>query len=270
MARTKSASFWHSYRARWASSRSLVCVGLDPDIARLPASVAHMENPIWEFNRRIIDATAEHACAFKPNLAFYLADGLRGWEALFKTVEHIPAEIPVILDCKAGDIGSTMDAYGEAFFGALGVDAITMNPLMGADVMASILKRDNTFAFSLALTSNPSARDFFLDGGMSDAVPRWLDSFPPDRCGAVVGATQTADLRRMREAMPNRVFLIPGIGSQGGDLEAVLKHAAAGSENPDILINSSRGIIFADPGPDFAGAAAREAKALRDAILAGL
>lgn len=270
MARTASASFWHSYRARWESTRSLVCVGLDPDLAKLPSSIVHLENPIWEFNRRIIDATAEYACAFKPNLAFYLADGIRGWEALQRTVEHVPDSIPVILDCKAGDIGSTMDAYVAAFIDTLGVDAITVNPLMGSDVLNPLLKRANGFAFVLALTSNPSARDFFLESGMSDAVPRWLQAFPQDKCGAVVGATQTADLRRMREAMPNRVFLIPGIGSQGGDLDAVLKHAIADTQYPDILINSSRGIIFADNGPDFAIAAAREAKALRDAIAGGL
>jgi orotidine-5'-phosphate decarboxylase len=244
-------------------------VGLDPDISRLPQCVKSTLNPIWEFNRAIIDATAEYACAFKPNLAFYLADGVRGWEALFRTVEHIPTEIPVILDCKVGDIGSTMEGYAKAFFTTLGVDAITVNPLMGADVLHPILKLDNSFAFVLALTSNPSAQDFFLDKGMSDAVPRWLESFPKDRCGAVVGATQTTDLLRMRDAMPDRLFLIPGIGTQGGDLEAVLRHAIASKEHPDILINSSRGIIYADSGPDFAKAAAREAKTLRDAI-AGL
>ncbi len=270
MARTASASFWHSYRKRWKTSSSLVCVGLDPDFAKLPACVRGALNPIWEFNRAIIDATAEYACAYKPNLAFYLADGVRGWEALFRTVEHIPTEIPVILDCKVGDIGSTMEGYAKAFFDTLGVDAITANPLMGTDVLGPLLKRERSFAFVLALTSNPSARDFFIGSDMSTSVPQWLEAFPNQRCGAVVGATQTEDLSRMRASMPDRLFLIPGIGTQGGDLDAVLRHATASKEHPDILINSSRGIIFASNGDDFAHKAGAEAKALRDAILGKL
>lgn len=270
MARTRSALFWHSYRARWKASGSLLCVGLDSDVAQLPESVNDAVNPIWEFNRRIIDATADYACAYKPNLAFYLSDGLRGWEALQRTVEYIPADIPVILDCKVGDIGSTMEGYVTAFIGGLGVEAITVNPLMGADVLKPLLKLENGYAFLLALTSNPSAADFFHEAKMAQHVGNWLKDYPASRCGAVVGATQTSDLSRMRDLIPDKVFLIPGIGAQGGDLHAVLAHAIASQEYPDILINSSRGIIFADKGEGFAKVAAEEAKKLRDAILNGL
>jgi len=262
MARTASASFWHKYRARWQGTGSLVCVGLDPDLAKLPACVSHSPNPIWEFNRSIIDATSSHACCYKPNLAFYLADGLRGLEALQKSIDYIPGEIPVILDCKVGDIGSTMQGYVKAFFDELKVDAITVNPLMGRDVLEPLLKRETGFAFALALTSNPSASDFFTGAGMDEAVSRWMQSYPAQRLGAVVGATQTSDLARMRKLLPDRVFLIPGVGAQGGDLQAVLQHAIASQAYPDILINSSRGIIYASQGIDFAQAAGGEAQKL--------
>jgi len=266
MSRTASASFWHKYRARWLETGSLVCVGLDPDLDKLPDCVKHSPNPIWEFNRAIIDATQEHACCYKPNLAFYLADGLRGLEALQKSIEQVPDAIPVILDCKVGDIGSTMQGYVKACFDELRVDAITVNPLMGSDVLAPLMKRHAGFAFALALTSNPSARDFFHNAGMDEAVSKWMQAFPAERVGAVVGATQTSDLARMRALLPDRVFLIPGVGAQGGDLEAVLTHAVADKQHPDILINSSRGIIFASSGIDFASAAALEAQKLRAEI----
>lgn len=270
MARTASASFWHKYQARWQETGSLVCVGLDPEFSKLPACVLGSANPIWEFNRALIDATREHACCFKPNLAFYLADGLRGLEALQLSIDHIPDEIPVILDCKVGDIGSTMQGYVKAFFDGLRVDAVTINPLMGADVLEPLMKREAGFAFALALTSNPSAADFFTGAGMDEAVSKWMQRFPSQRLGAVVGATQTSDLARMRALLPDRVFLIPGVGAQGGDLEAVLKYAIASKAQPDILINSSRGIIFASAGEDFAAAAAREAQKLRSEIISYL
>jgi len=238
-------------------------VGLDPELSKLPACVLDAANPIWEFNRAIIDATQDHACCYKPNLAFYLADGLRGLEALQLSIDHIPEAIPVILDCKVGDIGSTMQGYVKAFFDELKVDAITVNPLMGSDVLEPLLKRETGFAFALALTSNPSACDFFRGAGMDEAVSKWMQSFPSQRLGAVVGATQTADLARMRSLLPDRIFLIPGVGAQGGDLQAVLDYAIASKAQPDILINSSRGIIFASAGDNFAVAAAREAQKLQ-------
>ena len=155
MAPTRSRSFYSKYQARWQNVRSLLCVGLDSDITQLPECVLAERNPIWEFNRRIIDETYKHACAYKPNLAFYLSDGPRGLEALQRTVAYIPDEIPVILDCKSGDIGSTMEQYAVSFFDQMRFDAITLNPLMGSDVLRPVLERSGAFAFALALTSNP-------------------------------------------------------------------------------------------------------------------
>lgn len=257
---------WHKYHKRWEATKSLVCVGLDPQLDKLPQCVRGSQNPIWEFNKAIIDATQEYACCYKPNLAFYLADSSRGLEALIKTISHIPKDIPVILDCKVGDVGSTMIGYIKAFFEQMKVDAITINPLMGYDVLEALLQQENTYAFILALTSNPSAKDFFKHHKMDEAVADWLSCLPHDRVGAVVGGTQSKELAKMRSLLQDRLLLIPGVGAQGGDLKSVIKHAILGFDEPRILINSSRGIIFASSEKDFAQAAAEEAKALRNAI----
>ncbi len=260
-----SKSFWHKYSQRYSHLQSHACVGLDSELNRLPAAVQGSANPIRDFNRAIIEATREYATAYKANLAFYLADGLRGLTALHDTIETIPDDIPVILDCKVGDIGSTMAGYAQAFFRDLKVDAITANPLMGSDVLKPILDIPDSFVFVLTLTSNPSAEDFFHRHALKEAVPRWLKEYPVDRVGAVVGATQVKDLKAMRQRMPQRLFLIPGVGAQGGDLQAVLDNATHSPEAPRILINSSRGIIFASSGEDYAEAAGDAARKLYEA-----
>ncbi len=267
MAKTALKSFWSKYQERYQATKSLLCVGLDPELSKLPDSVKMAANPIWEFNRAIIESTSLYACAFKPNLAFYLADGVRGLEALYKTVELIPEDIPVILDCKVGDIGSTMSAYVTAFFADLKVDAITLNPLMGSDVLKPLLERDISFAFALCLTSNPSAFEFLQSACMAKEIADWMQEFPSEKLGAVVGATQSGELGAMRKLLPGRILLIPGVGAQGGDLDAVLRHAKDTSDTPNILINSSRGVIFASSGSDFASAAAKEAKTLADRMM---
>lgn len=256
---------WSKYHERYLQLRSHVCIGLDSQLDKLPPCLQSAANPIWDFNRAIIDATAAYATAYKPNLAFYLADGVRGLEALQLTIKHIPAEIPVILDCKVGDIGSTMAGYVQAFFKQMQVDAITINPLMGKDVIAPILELEHSFAFALALTSNAGAEDFFHNADMKHKVAAWIKTFDPQRLGAVVGATQVDDLSLMRTLLPERLFLIPGVGAQGGDLQAVLERAVHSSKEPRILINSSRGIIFASSGEDFAIAAAAAAQKLFEA-----
>ncbi len=275
MGKIVSKSFWSKCNERFTATKSLLCVGLDPEFNRLPQSVLNAENPIWEFNRRIIDATHPFALAFKPNLAFYLADGMRGLDALYLTMEHIPEEIPVILDCKVGDIGNTMQAYVQAFFENMVVDAITLNPLMGADVMSPVMKQENAFAFALCLTSNPSAVDFLKpkDSGdrrtsypshLAAKIASWMQAYPCDKLGAVVGATQREELRSMRALLPGRMILIPGVGAQGGDLDAVLSDAIDSKEQPNILINSSRGIIFAGSGNNFDTLAGEEARKLAE------
>jgi len=266
MAKTVSKSFWSKYQQRYQATKSLLCVGLDPEFSKLPDCVRTSVNPIWEFNRQIIEATSQYACAFKPNLAFYLADGVRGLEALYKTVELIPEDIPIILDCKVGDIGSTMSAYVSAFFADLKVDAITLNPLMGSDVLKPLLERDISFAFALCLTSNPSAFEFLQSACMAKEIADWLQEFPSEKLGAVVGATQSGELGAMRKLLPGRILLIPGVGAQGGDLDAVLRHAKDTSDTPNILINSSRGIIFASVGINYAESAGNEAKILAEHI----
>jgi len=265
MEKIVSKSFWLKYQARFEKLRSHVCIGLDSQLDKLPACVRESANPIRDFNDATIAATAEYATAYKPNLAFYLADGLRGLTALYDTIQSIPDDIPVILDTKVGDIGSTMSGYVHAFFQELKVDAITINPLMGADVLKPLLQIEGSFGFALALTSNPSAQDFFHQHRMKEAVPAWINEYPVERVGAVVGATQVADLLAMRQSMPGRLFLVPGVGAQGGDLQAVLTHASDSEEHPGILINSSRGIIFASSGEDYAEAAAQKAKELFEA-----
>ncbi|MFB3845216.1 MAG: orotidine-5'-phosphate decarboxylase [Candidatus Cloacimonadaceae bacterium] len=266
MARIRSKSFWSKVQQAWQIKKSLVCVGLDSDLNQLPACVKEDANPIYTFNSAIIEATQNYAAAYKPNLAFYLAAGVKGLEALKLTVESVPEDIPVILDCKIGDIGNTMDAYLEAFFEEIGVDAITVNPLMGSDVLNSILEDGRNFAFVLTLTSNPSAKDFFLKQDLYVKVAEWMKDFSSKQVGAVVGATQPEYLEQIRTLLPERIFLIPGIGAQGGDLLTVLSKAIQNPLLPNILINSSRSIIFKDKSANFAETAAAETLKLRDEI----
>ncbi len=267
MVKTPSKSFWSKYHERWLQTRSLVCIGLDSDLQLLPPVCQKAKNPIADFNFRIVDATIETAACYKSNLAFYLKDGLRGLEALYQTLEYIPEEVPVIIDCKVGDIGNTMDAYVSSFFDSLCADAITINPLMGKDVISSLLKNPIAFAFVLNLTSNPSAADFLARDNLCSRISELIMQYPKERLGAVVGATQTSELARMRELLPDRLFLIPGIGAQGGDLEMVIKHSIVDRSEPHILINSSRGIIFKDNSDRFAEYAKSEAIKLKDSIL---
>ena len=266
MEKIPSRSFWSKFQSRWMQTGSLVCIGLDSDMDQLPECCLKDDNPIRDFNLRLVDATLEYAAAFKPNLAFYLKDGLRGIEALYETLEYIPQEVPVIIDCKVGDIGNTMDAYVSAFFDSFSADAITINPLMGTDVISSLLKNPTAFAFVLNLTSNPSAADFLKKGNLAADIAELIMKYPKESLGAVVGATQTEELQAMGKLLPERIFLIPGIGAQGGDLDAVLSHAIHSETSPNILINSSRGIIFKDKTENFAVAAGIEAKKLRDSI----
>jgi len=245
-------------------------VGLDSDLISLPQCVRKDTNPIYTFNKAIIEATLPYAAAYKPNLAFYLSAGIKGLEALKLTIEAIPDDVPVILDCKTGDIGNTMDAYLNAFFEEMGVDAITVNPLMGRDVIKMLLKEEKNFAFALALTSNPSAKDFLLKDELYKDIAQWIKGFNSKQVGAVVGATQPDYLKTIRKLLPEHIFLIPGVGAQGGDLQAVLDKAVKSAEEPNILINSSRGIIFADSSVNFAEKAGEETEKLRDEIRKGL
>lgn len=266
MARTRSKSFYSKIQIGWRNKKSVLCVGLDSDYSQLPQCVRKDSNPIYTFNKAIIEATAPFAAAFKPNLAFYLAAGVKGLEALKLTIEAIPVEIPVILDCKVGDIGSTMDAYLKAFFEDMGADAITVNPLMGKDVVKLMLSDEKRFAFALNLTSNPSAKDFLIKNELYKDFSKWIKGFSEKQVGAVVGATHPEHLAEIRKVLPKHIFLIPGIGAQGGDLKEVLRLALNSKTDPCILINSSRGIIFKDKSDKFAEAAGKEAEKLHNEI----
>jgi orotidine-5'-phosphate decarboxylase len=252
-------------------AKSLVCVGLDPDPDRMPVS------SVFEFNRAIVNATAGLVCAYKPNLAFYEALGLPGLEDLQKTISHIRTAAPdavIIGDAKRGDIGPSAQAYAKALFQVWGFDAITINAWGGQDTVTPFLEDDNKGVFVWCRGSNPGSADFQdmqvnTDGGsmplyrnMALACQEWDTK---GNLGLVVGATVPEQLREVRGVCPEMPFLIPGVGAQGGDLEAAVRQGAD-SRGRGALINSSRGIIYASSGADFAQAAAREADKLRTSI----
>lgn len=250
------------------AKRSLLCVGLDPDLSKMPPHIAQMKEPLWEFNRRLIDATAEYAVAYKPNTAFYEAYGAAGWEQLAKTEAHIPKGILKIADAKRGDIGNTSTMYAKAFFETMDFDAVTVAPYMGADSVLPFLQFKDKWVFLLALTSNTGASDFQWHGTEENPLYKSVIMTSLDwakgqagHLGFVTGATRPAHLAAIREWAPDNFFLVPGVGAQGGDLEAVCKNGM----NPGggILINSSRQIIYASQGQDFAEKAADEAKAIQ-------
>ena len=230
------------------------------------------DHPLLAFGSAIVEATADLVCAFKPNLAFWLAEGPEGLRQLQELVANIPDHLPVILDAKFSDIGHTATAYARAAFETLGVDGVTANPYLGIDALRPFLTSEEYGVFLLTRTSNPSApnlQDKSVDGHplyeeVARLAVRW-NAECPGTCGLVVGATYPEELARLRTIAPDLPFLIPGIGAQGGSLEAAVAHGpTAGGIGP--VINSSRGIIYASSGPDFAQAARIAAQALRDQI----
>jgi len=253
------------------AAKSLVCVGLDPDPARMPVS------SVAEFNRAIVDATAGLVCAYKPNLAFYEALGLPGLEDLQKTIAHIRDAAPgviIIGDAKRGDIGPSAQAYAKAMFQVWGFDAITINAWGGQDTVTPFIEDESKGVFVWCRGSNPGSADFQDAQIATDDGPMALYRSMALSCrewdtkgnlGLVVGATVPEQLGEVRAACPDMPLLIPGVGAQGGDLEAAVRQGAD-SRGRAALINSSRGIIYASSGADFAQAAAREADKLRTNI----
>ena len=253
------------------TTKSLVCVGLDPDPAKMPIP------GVYEFNRSIIDATAEYVCAFKPNLAFYESMGLPGLRELEKTIEHIRNSAPATIilgDAKRGDIGPSARAYAKAMFQVWGFDAITINAWGGEDTVTPFLDDDSKGVFVWCRGSNPGSADFqdvqitTKDGtmplyrNMAISCNQWNTN---GNLGLVAGATVPAQLAAIRDVCPSMPLLIPGVGAQGGDLEAAVK-LGTDIRGRAALINSSRGIIYASSGPDYADAAAQEANKLRENI----
>ncbi|MCA9864949.1 MAG: orotidine-5'-phosphate decarboxylase [Anaerolineae bacterium] len=254
------------------ANNSWLCIGLDPQPEQLPIEALKWDEPVLPFTRRIIEATADLVCAYKPNLGFYMQWGAAGVIALERTIAAVPAHIPVILDAKIGDIGHTQAAWGRGLFDEWGVDAITVNPYVGADAVRPLLaRRPDKAVYVLARTSNPGAPQFQGDltagEGLSAAVlrqaSRWVG---PDggHCGFVVGATYPAELAAARALAPTASFLIPGIGAQGGDLAAAVGHGANDLAGP--VINAGRSVLYASSGVDFAEKAREAAVRLRDEI----
>jgi orotidine-5'-phosphate decarboxylase len=251
-------TFLEKIKSAQQKSNSKLCIGLDTALSNVPEVLLGEANPVLAFNKAIIDATKDIACAYKPNVAYYEAYGVKGFEALEGTLAHIPESILSIADIKRGDIGATSDQYAFAYQVNLNFDAITISPYMGKDSVESFLKRDECGVFFLGLTSNSGAQDFQyleLRNGkklyeeVTDKVLEWNKA--KQNCGLVVGATKPSELKALRERAPELPFLIPGIGAQGGSLEEVLEANGSGI----ALINVSRGICGASKGKDFAEAA---------------
>jgi orotidine-5'-phosphate decarboxylase len=250
--------------------RSFLCVGLDPEISKLPSCLSGMEEPIFEFNRRIIDATHKYTVAYKPNFAFYESYGVRGMAALDKTVRYInklDTNIFIIADAKRGDIGNTSKMYARAVFGEMPFDAVTVAPYMGEDSITPFLSYPGKWAVILALTSNRGAEDFqyHTDKGQRlfervlTITQRWGTT---DNIMYVVGATRAEMLAEVRKIVPDHFLLVPGVGAQGGSLEEVAKYGM--NSQCGLLVNSSRGIIYADSTESFAEVAGEKAREMQE------
>lgn len=250
---------------------SFLCVGLDPDMKKLPKRMLKEPNPIFAFNKAIIDATAPYAVAFKPNLAFYECEGIMGWEAFELTVKYLRDAYHdqfIIADAKRGDIGNTAKMYARTFFENLEVDAVTVAPYMGEDSVKPFLEYPGKWTVLLALTSNPGSKDFQMIRDVNGhevyqrVIKRSQQWGSPVNLMYVVGATQAEYIESVRKIAPRSFLLVPGVGAQGGSLEEVCK--AGLIDECGLLVNSSRGIIYASLKDDFAEAAAEAAKKLRD------
>jgi len=250
-------------------NRSLLCVGLDPDPSRMPPGVG-----VYDFNKAIIDATCDLVCAYKPNIAFYEALGAAGLDALKRTRACIPENIPVIIDAKRGDIGNTATAYARALFDYYGFDAATVNPYLGYDALEPFINYHDRGIFVLCRTSNPSAADFQSLRFETGSGPRMLFEIVAGKVsqwnrygnlGLVVGATFPGELKLIRQLYPDMPLLIPGVGTQGGELSQVVS-SGVDAARLRTIINSSRQVLYASRGKDFAAAAGRAARELRDKI----
>ncbi|MFZ5663148.1 MAG: orotidine-5'-phosphate decarboxylase [Pseudomonadota bacterium] len=265
-------AFVEQLRRRWDAARSLVCVGLDPEPAKFPARFAHDPDAVFSFCRDIVDATAEYACAFKPQIAHFAALGAE--HALARLIAHIHAAhpgIPVILDSKRGDIGSTAQHYAAEAFDRYRADAVTVNPYLGRDSVQPFLDRADKGVIVLCRTSNPGAgdlQDLLVHGRplyqqVAQKVAHEWNAH--GNCALVVGATWPEQLREVRGIVGDLPFLVPGVGAQGGDVEAVVRNART-ADGAGLIVSSSRAILYASSGDDFADAAREAARALRETI----
>lgn len=250
--------------------QSFLCVGLDTDLTKIPSFLLDFEDPIFEFNKRIIDSTKDLCVAYKPNIAFYECLGSKGWDSLKKTIDYIPENIFTIADAKRGDIGNTSDYYAKTFFEYLNFDAVTVAPYMGIDSVKPFLKYENKWVILLALTSNEGANDFqtlkdeegkFFYERVLEKSSKWGT---PENLMYVVGATRAEAIGSVRKTVPDNFFLVPGVGAQGGSLDDVVDYGW--NNDCGILVNSSRGIIYASNNKDFAQAARVNALEIKNSM----
>lgn len=256
---------------------SFLCVGLDTDLKKIPQHLLKEDDPIFAFNKAIIDATAPYCVAYKPNLAFYECFGLKGWMAFEKTVKYIKENYPdqfIVADAKRGDIGNTSAMYARSFFEEMDIDSLTVAPYMGEDSVTPFLQYEGKWVILLALTSNKGSHDFQLTEDaqgerLFEKVLRTSQKWANDeQMMYVVGATQGKLFEDIRKIVPNHFLLVPGVGAQGGSLEEVCKYGM--TKECGLLVNSSRGIIYADQTENFASVAAQKAHDLQQQMQAEL
>ena len=247
--------------------KSFLCIGLDTDSAKIPKHLLSFEDPVFEFNKRIIDETKDLCVAFKLNIAFYESQGINGWKSLMKTIDYIPKDIFTIADAKRGDIGNTSSMYAKTFFESMDFSSITVSPYMGSDSVEPFLKFKNKWVILLALTSNLGSQDFQkisdsngvnLYENVIRKSAKWAGD---DRMMYVVGATQSKLIKEIRKIVPNHFLLVPGIGAQGGSLVEVIENGL--NSDYGLLINSSRSIIYSDSSIDFASSARNAAMQIK-------
>ncbi len=252
------------------TKKTFLCIGLDTDVKKIPESVLKYEDPVFEFNKQIIDATHDLTLAYKPNTAFYESTGIDGWKSLQKTITYIKTKYPdifVIADAKRGDIGNTSAMYAKAFFDNMNFDAITVAPYMGKDSVSPFLEYNNKWVILLALTSNTGAYDFqFIEDknerklfeNVIEKSKTWANE---NKLMYVVGATKAEMLQQIRKIIPQHFLLVPGVGAQGGSLQDVAKYGI--NKNCGLIVNSSRGIIYAGKDENFANAARQKTKEIQ-------
>jgi orotidine-5'-phosphate decarboxylase len=260
--------FYSKLRAIQRKNNSLLCVGLDPDVRRIPGHLLSQKDAVVEFCRCIIAQTSDLVCAYKLNLAFFETLGEAGWSTIHRVLELVPPEVVTIGDGKRGDIGNTAEMYARALFSDFKFDAATVHPYMGQDSVQPFVTDRDHGAFILALTSNPGARDFQslkvkgkpLYEHVIARAKKWNSN---GNIGIVVGATRAVQLRDIRHLIPSVPLLVPGVGAQGGDLRAAVRYGCD-ADGEMAIINASRSILYASPGADFAEAARRSAMTMRD------
>lgn len=245
------ASLVNAIRAK----KSVLCVGLDTDLNKIPKHLLEDEDPVFAFNKAIIDATKDYTVAYKLNTAFYEAQGIKGWQSMAKTLEYIPKDIFTIADAKRGDIGNTAEQYAKTFYETYPFDSVTVAPYMGADSVQPFMQFDGKWAIVLGLTSNKGSADFQLQQSgeelMYEKVLKTVASWGTDENTMfVIGATRKEQLQHVRSLLPKHFFLVPGVGAQGGDVATVCSNAM--NDDAGILINVSRGVIYVSNGTDFA------------------